>query len=112
MKHLTLKEMGYYLAMGAVIGFEVMLFLSLTGCTDRIKYTKTVQDPNGKTTKVQAIYTEGAGNSTKSDVTAKLAGELELEIGNSTTDQDKMFEAIQSLTELLEEAALRYGTGL
>ena len=108
MKDLTLKEMGLYLMMGAILGLELMGMMALlTGCTDKITYKHT-QEPNEITVK----YNEGMGNSTKSGVTVVLSDGTRLEIGNSTTDQEEVFKALERITDLVEKLSIRYGTGL
>ena len=86
----------------------IMIVFVVCGCTDKITYERQYRDFYGNPQKVRAVYVEGIGNSTKTAVEARIHGEMELSVGNSTTDQAVMLETMQEISALLYELLERY----
>ena len=81
-----------------------MFFLSLAGCTDKIRYKHTA-DPN----EIIVEYTEGVGNSTKTAIKVTLSDNTKLEVGNSTTDQDELMRTMREAIDKVDKLILLMG---
>lgn len=86
----------------------VFPLLFLCSCTDRLSYKYIERDPNGTEVIISGTYSESIGNSVKQDVTAKIEDHIVITIGDSSTDQDKVWEALQEMAVIIRAFDYKY----